>query len=325
MSATARPGETYPAEKSGPESAAARASLRRHGKTFAFAGRLLPGSQLDACAQLYAFLRRADDAVDTASDGGEARRALARCFDEWRERAAWDPAGAGVPGVRFADPACAQAALEAFFEGLAADLESCRLADERALRHYAYRVAGTVGLLMADLLGTTHPAARWHAIDLGIAMQLTNIARDVCEDAARGRQYLPVEWIGEPSMDGLARGDPVLLEPLRKAVARLLALAEPYYESGTAGLAWLPVRARGAIFVAAGLYREIGQTLAARDHAVWEGRAIVPRGRKRWLLGALAGRLAGSGVGWGRRPTHAAALHAGLEGLPAVHGLEARP
>lgn len=148
---------------------------------------------------------------------------------------------------------------------IAEDADPVRVADDTALVRYAYGVAGTVGLMMAGLLGARTPRARASAIDLGIGMQLTNIARDVTEDAARDRVYLPATRLRDVGVepDALVAGaaDPAAVA---QVAADLVALAEPYYASALDGLRDLPLRGRLAVAVAASLYRAIGRTVVRR-------------------------------------------------------------
>jgi len=164
-------------------------------------------------------------------------------------------------------------------EGLLDDqAEEVLIKDEANLIQYAYKVAGTVGLLMCDVLNTDEPRAKPHAIDLGIGMQLTNIARDVLEDAKMGRRYLPGTWVDNMTPQQIleASKNPYSHEALliTEAVHRLLSLAEEYYASGRRGLAYLPVRAHFSIGVAAKVYRQIGiQLLKSKDS--WFGQRHV--------------------------------------------------
>ena len=164
-------------------------------------------------------------------------------------------------------------------EGLLDDqADEVLIADESELIQYAYKVAGTVGLLMCDVLNTDEPRAKPHAVDLGIGMQLTNIARDVLEDAKMGRRYLPGSWVNNMTPQQIieASKSPYSHEALMitEAVHRLLSLAEQYYASGRRGLAYLPARAHFSIGVAAKVYRQIGiQLLRSKDS--WHGRRQV--------------------------------------------------
>ena len=162
--------------------------------------------------------------------------------------------------------------------GMSSDLGIVRLQSDRDLIRYCYRAAGTVGLMMCAVLGVRDPRAWRHAIDLGIAMQLTNISRDVLEDAETCRVYLPADRLAvygvapEDLVDG--RADPGAVSIV---VDDVLTLAEGYYQSGDAGMRFLPTRARWAILVASRLYRGIGRRLRSRQASdPLRGRVVVP-------------------------------------------------
>tara|TARA_B100000787_G_scaffold169756_1_gene162122 strand:+ start:541 stop:1455 length:915 start_codon:yes stop_codon:yes gene_type:complete len=207
----------------------------------------------------------------------------------------------------------------ALIDGLLQDQQIVSLADERALLRYSYRVAGTVGLMMSKILGCTDPVALCHAVDLGIAMQLTNIARDVLEDASMGRRYLPATWVGgmaPTQILAVANCDPSPeRDTISTAVTRLLLLAEPYYDSGIMGLVYLPPRAHLAIAVAAQVYRQIGVQIAATGHQWYNGREVTNNQTKLTCsvkaLRSLPRRLH-------PYPSHQTALHGALVGLPYV-------
>jgi len=171
---------------------------------------------------------------------------------------------------------------------------------------------------MCRVLDAREPAAAAHAVDLGIAMQLTNLCRDIADDARMGRRYLPASLVGDVAPAALIDPSPALQPALRAAVARLLALAESYYASGEAGLPFLPVRARTGILVAGRVYRAIGHRLAAREHAYWEGRAFVPDWRKATITLAALATQPLRGAFWSRPVAHPVSLHRALIGLPGI-------
>ena len=203
--------------------------------------------------------------------------------------------------------------------GMASDAETVRVADEAELLRYCYRAAGTVGLMMCRVLDAPEPAAAAHAVDLGIAMQLTNLCRDVSADARMGRRYLPASLVGDIAPTELIEPSPALQPALRAAVARLLALAETYYASGEAGLPFLPVRARAGILVAGRVYRAIGHRLVAVEYAYWEGRAFVPDWRKATITLVALTTQPLRGAFWSRPQAHSVSLHQALIGLPGIH------
>ena len=205
------------------------------------------------------------------------------------------------------------AAAVTLIDTVLSDLGPVRVADEAGLLRYAYGAAGTVGLQMCAMLGADDPRAVPHAIDLGVAMQLTNVARDVAEDAARDRLYLPATWLPprlEPAGVMDAPG------PVFIAVQQVLARADRRYRSAERGLHHLPPRMRPAIRAAARLYEEIGlRVLRQGPGYLHSGRCVAPLPRKLLLL---AGCL-GAGV-LGRVPAgpHNSMLHLALRGLPGV-------
>ncbi len=255
----------------------ALATLSRHGRSFRLAGNLLPRDLLHDAAELYSFCRTVDDIADETDDRQSARIALLSLRRAMLEGEATHPALDGF--LRLAarhglDPMVAARLIDTMI----GDLGPVRIPDVAALLRYAYGAAGTVGLLMCRLLGVRDPLAAPHALDLGVAMQLTNIARDVVEDAQRDRVYLPQSWVATSE---LRRPEPVFA-----AVTRVLDLAELYYASGHRGLAYLPWRSRLAVGSAASLYREIGQRIRALGPAYLSSpRQVVPRGTRLLVLG----------------------------------------
>jgi len=298
-------------------SAAAEATLARQGRSFHWARRLLGATHSARATRLYAFCRHLDDLVDEAASPEAARAALAAADRDLAAGRSDDlilQDGLALMRECGIDPAIARELIA----GMASDAETVRVADEAELLRYCYRAAGTVGLMMCRVLDAREPAAAAHAVDLGIAMQLTNLCRDVADDARMGRRYLPASLVGDLSPADLIEPSPALRPKVRAAVARLLALAELYYASGEAGLPFLPVRARAGILVAGRVYRAIGHRLAAREHAYWEGRAFVPDWRKAAITLAALTTQPLRGAFWSRPTSHHGPLHQALVGLPGI-------
>ena len=298
-------------------SAAAEATLARQGRSFHWARRLLGATHADRATRLYAFCRRLDDLVDEAASPEEARVALAaadRAIAIGRSDDSVLSDGLALMRECGIEPGI----VRELIAGMASDAETVRMADEAELLRYCYRAAGTVGLMMCRVLDAPEPAAAAHAVDLGIAMQLTNLCRDVAADARMGRRYLPASLVGDIAPDALIEPSPALQSALRVAVARLLALAEVYYASGEAGLPFLPVRARAGILVAGRVYRAIGHRLAAAEHAYWEGRAFVPDWRKATITLTALTTQPLRGAFWSRPTSHHGQLHRALIGLPGI-------
>lgn len=276
--------------------------LRRHGKSFFLAHALLPPDARDAARVIYAWCRRADDLVDERPVD-EAVPALASLEHEL---------DAIYDGVPQADPLLAafQEVVSAYgipkqypsdlLSGFRMDLEGTVYGTLLDLYQYCYRVAGTVGLMMCHVMGVRHPEALRHAVHLGIAMQLTNICRDVAEDWARGRLYVPLTLLGgRPPARGIQGSFPdELTAPMARAVQRLLAVADQFYASADRGLRYLSPRAMWAVLVARLVYSRIGTVLLGRGCDVTRGRAYVSTPVKLWLVGRALARVFASFRTW---------------------------
>jgi phytoene synthase len=172
-------------------------------------------------------------------------------------------------------------------EGMAMDVRGTRYTTLKELLLYCYRVAGTVGLMMSHVMGLRERRAQ-HAADLGIAMQLTNIARDITEDAAMGRIYLPLSWLQEARIPLTISLRSEHREKLAMLTLRLLREADRYYRSGDAGLWHLSFRSACAVSAARHVYSEIGSLLLRRGACAWDQRAYVTGGSKSgWLCAAF--------------------------------------
>jgi phytoene synthase len=255
--------------------------LRKHGKTFNFARLFLGRKTGFGAARLYRFCRIVDDIADESPDPQIAKVKLG----ELKESIIYNNASHFV--VQDFLRLCEEYKIDkhhgiTLIDGVSQDLEPVALATTETLIQYAFRVAGVVGLMMAPILGAKK-AGYAFAIDLGIGMQLTNIARDVLEDAQMGRRYLPSEWVDTLSASQITladKGQKDQKEQVQDAIKTLLNLAEEYYQSGLAGLYYLPPRNRQAIAVAAYVYRDIGRKLLKNGCHYWQGRVFVAKPRK---------------------------------------------
>ena len=302
------------------ESLTSEESLAANGRSFHWARRFLGERMGHNAARLYAFCRVLDDMADGDITGGPERLLVIR-EDLLASRPGQDPALAGFYDF-MQEKAFPPDVIVALIDGLLDDQkEEVALASEDDLLRYAYRVAGTVGLLMCHVLDCRDEQARAHAIDLGIAMQLTNIARDVLEDAEMDRRYIPGDWVCGASpatiREAARSPDGPVARKVTAAVERLLALADTFYASGGCGYRYLPARAHLAIAIAARVYRQIGVQLADRDHAWHAGRQVTSGVSKAactlQALHTLPGRF-----GLQRSVAHDRSLHAPLRGLPYV-------
>ncbi len=259
-----------------PASQSADLVLSRKGRSFHWARRWMAPAHATRATRLYGFCRHVDDLADEAGAGQDPRAALALVAQGIASGDSQDPIVADAVAL-MRECRIQPALIQTFIDGIASDLDTVRMADEGELLRYCYQAAGTVGSMMCRVLGCDDPVALRHAVDLGIAMQLTNICRDVAADAAAGRRYLPASLIGDVAPQALV--DPALpLRPrLQAGIDHLLDTADRYYRSGEAGLAHLPIGARCSILVAARVYRAIGTRLRQNGNAYWLGRTVVPR------------------------------------------------
>jgi phytoene synthase len=277
--------------------AACRAAIRQGSRSFHAASRLLPGRVRDPALALYAFCRLADDAVD---HGGDARRAVAalhvrldRVYAGRPRNAPADRAFAAVVAAH----ALPRALPEALLEGFAWDAAGRRYETLCDLMAYCARVAGTVGAMMSVLMGVRDRDALARACDLGVAMQLTNIARDIGEDAAAGRIYLPLDWMAEAGIDPEAFVSAPCPGPeLVAIVRRLLGEASVLYARGEAGVAALPADCRPGILAARHIYAAIGRRVEAAGDELLQRRARTSGGEKLALAGLALARSVGTGV-----------------------------
>ena len=275
------------------DAAACREMIRTGSRSFFMASLLLPDDVRDAAYALYGFCRLSDDAVDIE---GAAPNAVPRL------RARLNLIYAGSPAREPVDRALTdavrqhgipRAAMDALLEGLEWDAQGRTYETLSEVYDYAARVAGSVGAMMAALMGARKPDLAARACDLGVAMQLTNIARDVGEDARNGRLYLPRAWMREAGLDPDAwLAAPVYQPEIGEVIARLLRAADDLYRRADGGIANLDPAFRPAIFAARHLYSEIGVKLRHRGLDSVSRRTRVSTVRKLFLLGrAMANTL----------------------------------
>lgn len=300
--------------------AESRDVFRRKARTFWWAGRLLPRTVRDDAATVYAFCRLVDDTGDETENAADAKLALEALSNEVLARAQPRPLVAEFQAVARRLGLPLEAASE-LIAGVRGDLGVVRMGDDDELLRYCYRVASTVGLMMCGVLGVRCREALPHAVDLGIAMQLTNICRDVAEDAGRGRVYLPASRLRaagvEPELLLSGAAPP---ERVARVVGEVLALADLYYRSADGGMRDIPWRFRPAILVASRTYRAIGVKVRRGSPGALAGRTVVPWPEKlAWGATAMAASFRPGMLGLTPRWAHDRALHQALRGLPGAN------
>jgi phytoene synthase len=271
-------------------SAVAQGQLTRYGQqsmqkgslSFSFASRLFAKGIRSRVVRLYAWCRYVDNRVDglPATASLEERQRVLRELEieSFGEVPTYElhPAMQAFREVRGEVPFPEEHARD-LIQGMAMDLDKVQYQTEEQLLLYCYRVAGVVGLMMSYMMNAESKSAFPHAVDLGIAMQLTNISRDIAEDAAMGRIYLPRSWLDKAGIpEGADILHPVFRPALLAVVERALSMADRYYSSGDAGLKYLPLRCAFAVAIAREVYSAIGHEVRRRQGQAWDQRVWIP-------------------------------------------------
>lgn len=283
-------------------------AIVRGSKSFAAAARLFAPSQRRDAVMLYAWCRHADDMVDGQTLGHEQiadfRQGQLERVAELKRRTK-----AVLAGQKTTDPAFKALQLVAqrnaipakhplaLIDGFEMDARQRTYETIDDTLDYCYHVAGVVGVMMTMIMGARSDAVLDRASDLGIAFQLTNIARDVVEDAEAGRVYLPQQWIRQAGITAVDPASQTQLLALHRIALRLLEHAEPYYASALAGISALPPRSAWAVAAARRIYRDIGRRVRSDGPSAWKERVSTGKGRKAWMVAVSAGDVAGSRFG----------------------------
>lgn len=283
-----------------PVVAESREMIRAGSKSFAGAARLLPTETRESVYQLYAWCRYCDDVIDLQDLGrgvptdrvSEAGDRLSRLRRETRRALDGEPVNESVfvalqrvverHGIPHHHPF-------ELLEGFAMDVDERQYLVLDDLLSYCYHVAGVVGVMMAYVMGAEGEDTLDRAADLGIALQITNIARDVMDDASAGRVYLPRDWLDEAGVPVGEIEERRHRNAVHGVVRRMLAEADRYYRSASVGVARLPLRAAWSIATARGVYRDIGSLVLRQGETAWDKRVVVSKPRK--LI-----RVAGAGL-----------------------------
>lgn len=270
-------------------------SIRKGSKSFAAAARIFDKPVRDDCVMLYAWCRHCDDVIDGQTLGHDQQADFRQGQIERLEMLRTQTAAA-LGGDAKGDPifeALQRVAQrrripplhpQQLLAGFEMDVAGRRYETVADTLDYGYHVAGVVGVMMAMIMGAREAEVLDRASDLGIGFQLTNIARDVIEDARAGRVYLPAELLAEQGISQIDPEDRAQRKYVHAAALRLLDIAEGYYDSALTGMAALPPRSAWAIGAARRVYRAIGEKLRSGGPEAWEQRVSTSRGEKLALL-----------------------------------------
>jgi len=227
--------------------------LKKEGKSFYWASFFLPKNYKKNAGTLYSICRYFDDIADKYRE--DQTIYLKNSIEEIKTN------NNNIVNIFLQKNKINNLIFIDLIEGLILDQKKIRIQNKEELINYSYHVAGTVGLMMSKIIGVKHEKAAKSAIDLGIGMQLTNIARDVYEDSKMKRIYLPANWIPDISLKNLTDLHDISSEKderISNAIHEVITLSEKFYENGFAGLKFIPLSTRLGIFIAANIYRGIG-------------------------------------------------------------------
>ena len=252
-------------------------SIKSEGKSFYWASFFLPKKNRIAASRLYSICRYLDDVADNSKLDTSSQ--IKNIFNQIKENESSEI------NIFFKKNNINLGILMDLIDGLMCDQQNVRVTDEKEFIDYSYKVAGTVGLMMLPIINTKDAEARKHAIDLGIAMQLTNIARDVYEDAKMNRLYLPKEWLGQVSVSDLIDNE---LDDQKKrlielSIKNLIELSDKFYANGFSGMKFIPLRTRLAIFFAAKIYKGIGEKIKSGGYVYKLERIYLNKLEKLWI------------------------------------------
>lgn len=275
-------------------------AIEKGSSSFAAASRLFDERTRESTLMLYAWCRHCDDVIDGQVLGHGQRegsredsaRSLRMLEHETRQACAGrpsdEPAFICLSEVMMRHDIGVELPL-AHLAGFRMDVENVRYESLPDTLLYCYRVAGVVGLMMARIMGARDDAVLDRACDLGIAFQLTNIARDIVDDAAIGRVYVPEQWLRSRGIPIDEIEDLRHRESLAALAAELVETAEPYYDSAMQGLGALPLRSAWSVATARDVYRAIGRQVRAKGSHAWDSRVRTTSLQKVWFAARGAG------------------------------------
>lgn len=257
-----------------------RTSIHRGSRSFSFASLFFSRQVFEDVAHLYSWCRFCDDIADGSTLGfhqnpaGLSEDRVAKLVENSKLAVEGTSDPSDLPLIAFGQVMRKYQIpfvyAEDLLKGLQHDAAGNKIETLEELLLYCYRVAGTVGLMMCHIMGLKDQNSLEKAVHLGIALQLTNISRDIGDDFRVSKIYLPSTWLNELGVPPEDLLDPKLSTSVESLVARLLKESEAYYASGLTGLKDLPWRCALAVAIAASVYRRIGRTVLLRGYRAWE-------------------------------------------------------
>lgn len=291
-------------------------SLKTNAKTFYLASLFFPKNILNKVTSFYALCRFIDDSVDKSKDSHKAEKILT---DIRKDLFLSEPKF--EINKLYIKNHLNPVYVEDLMDGAKFDINPVRIKDVEHLIEYCYQVAGSVGLVMCDIMSVNNKKARPFAVDLGIAMQITNICRDVLEDALTNRVYIPSTLLLKYNSDqNEVLRKSIDRKVLAQVITELISLSDKYYASAKGGFCHIPFRARGSIIIASNMYRQIGIKLLRQGADPLKGRVVVGFFEKLYILFKSIGEWIKSGF---EEPTvvqHSPGLHRGLEKFKLTRG-----
>ena len=231
--------------------------IKFHGKSFYWAGKFLEKEVFDDCSILYAFCRVVDNLVDKKSN---SKNGIRKFIEDYQSKNSKNLVNKKFKRIEAKYKIPKKYVMDLLF-GVNLDTKKVKIKSTKEIIKYSYYVAGTVGAMMSHIFQTSKPKAIKHAINLGIAMQLTNISRDVLKDAHLKRIYLPENMLNKKIDTNDIIKNNFDKKYLFSVIQKLIILAEKYYKNGNNGIKYLPKKIRFPIFLASSLYRGIGQKI----------------------------------------------------------------
>lgn len=236
--------------------------IRFYGKSFYWAGKFLEKEVFEDCSTLYAFCRVIDNLVDKKSNSKTNVKKFIKDYQSQNSKIQVNKEFKKIE-TKYQIP---KKYINDLFYGINLDTKTVKIKSTKEIIKYSYYVAGTVGAMMSYIFQTSKPQAIKHAINLGIAMQLTNISRDVLKDAYLNRIYLPKNMLNEEITAKDIIKKKFNKKHLFLVIKKIIFLSEKYYDNGNIGIKYLPKKVKFPIFLASSLYRAIGEKIFSSSY-----------------------------------------------------------